>query len=253
MDAERTSDHLRRLNIVKGNSGSRVSLVVVTALILGFALLGFGMGWILTQQPSSDGPPANVTEKEGDSPVEPAEEEISVPDEDVRGEEIPGLPRYPGSTRVAYEQKRIGDLLVTRTEYVARADLDQAREFYRDTFRAEEWAVADVSYSRGEWTFFVARGEREAVVEIEEQNSLIEVELESSKPRKAEKKAQDTDKKPKPPAEPAPQQGQDNAPAPQPEPEPQPEPAPQPAPVQGDDADDYGDDDADDEFEGGDD
>lgn len=165
---------------------------MVAGLILSFALLGFGAGWVLTQQPLYEGLASDdVTEREDRTREKPVE--ISFPEGNVEGKDISGLPRYPGSVRVRYGEAVIGDLSVTRAGYVADAELDEARDFYRDTFRNEGWAVADVSYSKGEWTFFVTRQEREAILEIEEQSSLVEVEIELSEPREATPEPDDAD------------------------------------------------------------
>jgi hypothetical protein len=101
---------------------------------------------------------------------------------DVPGDDIPGLPRFPGSTRVEYRQALVGDLLETEAEYVVAGDMDPVYGFYRQVFDDEGWTVADLGIYQGEWTFFVISGEREALVEIESRGTLIEVEIELSEP-----------------------------------------------------------------------
>jgi hypothetical protein len=111
----------------------------------------------------------------------------SLPSEDVAGEDIPGLPRYPDSVRTAYEREEAGDLVETNVGYGATAPgLDAVREFYRDTFREEDWSVENAEFSEGTWTFLVTQDEREALVEFEtrtgSRGGLFDIRIELSEP-----------------------------------------------------------------------
>lgn len=243
-------------------------MVGVFALL--FVLAGFGAGFALTRSPSFDTRDPVTTAPETTAP-ETTEQRPVLPGEDVRGEDIPDLPRYPDSVRTAFRHEEVGGLIVTDVEYLAEADLDQVREFYRESFRDEEWAVSEADFSRGRWTFFVSKEEREAVVRLEEQDiGVVSIRLELSEPIPEETATEEPPPDSAPPQsqyqytpqQPAPQQPVPQQPAPQqpapqqpaPAPSPSPAPAPAPTPDYGDDGDDGGDDGGDDDGgEGGDD
>jgi hypothetical protein len=98
--------------------------------------------------------------------------------------------------------------VVTEVQYLAAAELDEVRSFYRRTFREYGWRVVELDFTRGEWVFLVSSGRRVAFVEIEPHGALIEVDVELEVP----------------------------APTPRPRPD-------RPPPPPGDDEDDDGDDD----------
>jgi hypothetical protein len=117
-----------------------------------------------------------------ESPIIPLPEAAEMPTRDVTGADINGLPRYPGAVRVEYRNVIAGDLVETEVEYVVAASLDSVHDFYRVIFDEEGWMVADLGIYQGEWTFLVVSGEREAIVELEARESLIEIEIELSEP-----------------------------------------------------------------------
>jgi hypothetical protein len=174
--------------------------VLASALML--ALVGFGLGWFLSGQqianleegPSSPSAISNTTTKP----------DASLPKADVPGEDFSDLPRYPGSVRTKYERhvSKVGLVLVD-TEYVASARLSDVREFYRGVFRSEGWTVASLDVSEGEWDFLVTKGAREAVIEIEIREGLVETEIEVSEPQK-EKPIQRDSASPQRPEQPTP-------------------------------------------------
>jgi hypothetical protein len=174
--------------------------VLASALML--ALVGFGLGWFLSGQqianleegPSSPSAISNTTTKP----------DASLPKADVPGEDFSDLPRYPGSVRTKYERhvSKVGLVLVD-TEYVASARLSDVREFYRGVFRSEGWTVASLDVSEGEWDFLVTKGAREAVIEIEIREGLVETEIEMSEPQK-EKPIQRDSASPQRPEQPTP-------------------------------------------------
>lgn len=158
-----------------------VLATLASALIL--ALAGFGLGWFLSGRQI-----ANLKEDPGSPPdvtTTNAKPDAALPKAGVPGEEFSDLPRYPGSVRVEHE-RRASDagLVLVDTEYVTSAKLDDVREFYRNVFRSEKWTVAGLDVSEGEWDFFVTKGEKEAVIEIESRGELVEIEIEVSEPLK---------------------------------------------------------------------
>lgn len=175
----------------------------------------------------------------GEAPETTSPEETSsqilaaLPAEDVEGDEIPELPRYPGSVRTGYESWEEGDLVFTRAQYLTSDELDDVREFYRDVFRSEGWTETDAEFSEGVWSFFVTRGEREANAKIQPRGPGTEVDIEFSEPRLEETITQTTSPTkatPSPKAtSPTPQPAPSRTPAPKiPAPTPAPESAPAP-------------------------
>jgi hypothetical protein len=147
------------------------------------ALVGFGFGWFLSgrqianlkESPGSPSTISNTTTKP----------DASLPKADVPGEDFSDLPRYPGSVRTKYERRvSTAGLVLVDTEYVASAELAEVREFYRGVFRTEGWTEAGLDVSEGEWDFLVTKGPREAVIEIEFREGLVETEIEVSEPQK---------------------------------------------------------------------
>jgi hypothetical protein len=174
--------------------------VLASALIL--ALVGFGFGWFLSgrqianlkEGPGSPSAISNTT----------AKPDASLPKADVPGEDFSDLPRYPGSVRTKYERRvSTAGLVLVDTEYVASAELAEVREFYRGVFRSEGWTVASLDVSEGEWDFLVTKGDREAVIEIELREGLVETEIEVSEPQK-EKEARKDSASPQRPKQAAP-------------------------------------------------
>jgi hypothetical protein len=148
-----------------------------------FALLlivaGFATGWFLSGQRDL---PGEQTLSGPDATVTSAPVERPLPETDVPGSDLPELPRYPGSVMTEYEQKLYGDIMVTKADYLSNAGVEEVKSFYRDVFRDGGWRVNDVGFSQGEWEFFVVKGEREATIEIEPEDGLVEIEIEFSRP-----------------------------------------------------------------------
>jgi hypothetical protein len=157
--------------------------ILASALML--ALVGFGLGWFLSGQQI-----ATLKEGPGSPPAvsTTAESDATPPTADVPGEDFSDLPRYPGSVRIEY-QRRVSKagLVVIDADYVASARLDDVRKFYRGAFRSEGWTVAGFDVSEGEWDFFLTKGDREALIDIESRGArgeLVEIEIEVSEPQK---------------------------------------------------------------------
>lgn len=105
----------------------------------------------------------------------------TMPAEDARGEPVPGLPRHPGSVRTGYSEGREGRLAVVRAAYLSEGGPGAVSGFYRESFRAGGWEVANVEYSDG-WRFLVLRGSREAQVTVGRKCGGSEVEIEVTRP-----------------------------------------------------------------------
>lgn|GEM_PF-1393656 len=162
---DRESERLKRNTII----------AVVLALLL-FAV-GFGAGRLVTtRELAAEAPATRIIAPSSLS------DGAELPAIDVTGADIEGLPRYPGSVRVEYQNLIVGDFLETEVEYVVAAELGPVHDFYREVFKEEGWIVADIGIYQGEWTFFVVSGEREANVELEARQSLVEIEIELSEP-----------------------------------------------------------------------
>ena len=154
--------------------------LVVAVFVLPSILAAFAVGWALSgmevegrqkaPQPVASTVPAGETVPQ------------VLPEEDVPGRDLAGLPRYPGSTRVEYRHEKIENLTRTRAEYVTSADPDEIRTFYRDAFRSEGWVVADLNFSPETWYFFVVMDAREALVEIHALGEPVLVEIELTGP-----------------------------------------------------------------------
>ncbi|MBA2375546.1 MAG: hypothetical protein ACR2N0_04765 [Rubrobacteraceae bacterium] len=196
--------------------------MAVVALML--SLAGFIVGVILA---GDDGQLLASREQQvGDAAPEetPRAQSPSIPREDVTGSDISGLSRYPGSVRIEYIREDQGSMIWTETEYLTDAGLSQVREFYRDSFRSEDWSVNDVGFAQNAWVFFIVKDEREVFVEIRPRGDIVEVDIEQTEPK-----------------EEAPERNtgggngnRDNAddqPSQQSQPEPAPEPPPEPAPA----------------------
>jgi hypothetical protein len=112
----------------------------------------------------------------------PQVEAMGTPTADVPGDDVPGLPRYPGSVRVEYGSEITDGLATTQARYAVTAELDAVREFYRHAFQTQGWSEVDVRFSQGRWTFLVVSGQREARVRIESRGALVEIAIGLSEP-----------------------------------------------------------------------
>jgi hypothetical protein len=114
---------------------------------------------------------------------------VSMPAEDVDGEPIPGLPRYPGSVRAAYSEEQAGDLSFVRARFLTERPPGAVRDFYDGVFRSGGWRVANVDYAGGEWIFVALHGGREAGVGVSSRGEVSVVNVEVSRPLAQEDEA----------------------------------------------------------------
>ncbi len=151
--------------------------IITAVLALLLFTVGFAAGRVVTTRELAAATPAARI-------IAPSSlsDGAELPTIDVTGADIEGLPRYPGSVRVEYQNLIVGEFLETEVEYVVAAELGPVHDFYREVFQDEGWVVADIGIYQGEWTFFIVSGEREANVELEARQSLVEIEIELSEP-----------------------------------------------------------------------
>lgn len=183
-----------------------------------FTLAGFAVGWALAGDANwllaSREEPQTIAPEEAPRPQNP-----SIPSEDVSGSDIPSLSRYPGSVRIEYIREDQGNMIWTEIEYLTDADMSQVREFYRDSFRSEDWSVNDVGFAQNAWVFFIVKGDREVFVEIRPRGNIVEVDIEQTEPKEDTGGGNGN------------QDNADDQPNQQSQPEPAPEPPPEPAPA----------------------
>lgn len=144
--------------------------------------LGFVAGWSFSQGFGWDRISGGVPVEETRSEQPPPARDPVLPDEDVEGADIEDLPRYPGSVRIEYIRQDQGELIWTEAEFLTAASLDEVREFYRDTFREQDWSVNDIEFRQQSWIFFVVKGEREVFVELSTRGDIVEIDLEQTEP-----------------------------------------------------------------------
>ena len=153
---------------------TRLVAVVVAATL---SLAGLAAWWTLS------GTDAGTSHQQPPSRNAPLPQ--TVPRIDVEGEELPGLPRYPGSVRTGYERDRRNTLTITDAVYVVSSDLDPVRGFYREVFWREGWLVADYHYAPGEWSFLAVEGGREANVTLTGGEDFTRISITFSEPCRA--------------------------------------------------------------------
>lgn len=197
---------------------SRAASVLTAALVLAVLTIAAAVAiWAGTLIGAAGAPPVS-------SPT-PTPEPTMVAVE-VAGADLPDLPRFADAVRVSYLSEAQGSSNVTAIEYLASAELDDVRGFYRRTFREQAWELVELDFVADEWVFLVSKGDRVALVEIEPRGPFVAVEIEVAEPAPT----------PSPPAATATPTLAPAPPAPAP-------PPPPPPPLPGDDDDDDGDDD----------
>jgi hypothetical protein len=202
--------------------GIRLSRAALALLIIGVLIGGVVLGSVV----SAVARPTATPDPTPSVSLMPSVTAGPLPDGDVAGEDLPRLPRYPGSVRTEYEVSIDDRFRLTATEYMADATLDEVRAFYQGVIEDHGWQRADIDFSGGEWTYVLVDGATEALIELEVSDGFVEIDLQVSV--------------------------QIATPAPDPTPPPTALPTPPPATPPTDDDDD-GDDDGDDDDDGSDD
>jgi hypothetical protein len=154
-------------------------LALVAAVLLG----GFAAGRIVTGvQPRLARELAPAGSGPASSTAPGAPDASDLPDVDVDGEEIAGLPRFPGSVRTDYSHGEEGGWERTEVEYLASATEEEVRRFYRALFERFGWVIADIEVEYAEWTYLVGRDVTEATIEIGARGGLVEIGIELTRP-----------------------------------------------------------------------
>jgi hypothetical protein len=104
--------------------------------------------------------------------------EASLPEADVPGADFADLPRMPGAMRVEYKDYLQGEWSVTQVDYLAEAQIGDVQGYYRQAFLDNGWNLLSVDTSGAEWLYGIASGMREGVVELEQDGSLVNIEIE---------------------------------------------------------------------------
>jgi hypothetical protein len=145
--------------------------LAIAAVLFGVALLivfvtGYSLG-------------LNRAEQVGSPELGPIE---ALPSEDVSGEEVAGLRRYPGAVRVKYESHLLGDQRVSEAGYLVEgSDLD-VKLYYERELSEDGWSLEGEDFDEGELVLRARRGEEELLVELEQRDELVEIELELHEP-----------------------------------------------------------------------
>jgi hypothetical protein len=170
----------------RASPGTRAVAVVLVSLLLSVGCLPQDRAvWVGMAPPRLDGERlAGASPREAKAGDNPAGETraADIPEEDVRGEPVPWLPRPPGSVRVGYSEKEADGLTLVRASYLTTEKADAVLGFYRGLFAAEGWQVANVEYAGGGWHFLVLRGDLEAKVKVRERDGGSEAGIELSGP-----------------------------------------------------------------------
>jgi GAF domain-containing protein len=152
-------------------NGSRVMVAILAvAIVIG----GFSAGRLIGQLAAGQRSPQPVPT------LTPAA--APLPEADVAGRDVPGLPRYPDSVRTDHERETDGESVRIAAAYLAQARRNEVRAFYIDAFHADSWEIVDLGFSGGTWTFVLERPPRQATVEIGTQGDLTAIRLEVIRP-----------------------------------------------------------------------
>jgi hypothetical protein len=106
----------------------------------------------------------------------------AVPVDDVPGEDVPGVPRYPGAVRVRYENHLLEDVRVWEVDYLAEGRLHETGSFYRQRLDENGWVLEGTNFDAGELDMRAHRGNVAAVVEIEQEGELVQIDIDVYEP-----------------------------------------------------------------------
>lgn len=136
----------------------KTALAIAAVLFAGALVISFVVGFSLgTSQAEGAGSPE----------VESVE---TVPTEDLPGENVPGVRRYPGAVRVDH---LLGGVRIGEVGYLAEGRLSEANSIYEQKLGENGWSHEGDNLDVGE------RGLR---ANLGEQGVLVEIEMEFSEP-----------------------------------------------------------------------
>lgn len=107
----------------------------------------------------------------------------AAPVADQPGQDVPGLPRYPGAARVKYENHLFSDARVWEVGYFAEGRVREVESFYRQRLDESGWTFEGSDLDAGELALRGRRGNVEMVVEVGQQGKMVEIEMELYEPR----------------------------------------------------------------------
>jgi hypothetical protein len=153
--------------VSRAASGLLLAAVLIGGMVIGSALTG----WPSRAMPQSTPPPT----------LEPPQVR-PLPASDVPGEDLARLPRFPEAVRTGHSAGLTDLHRLTEASYLAAAELDDVRAFYRRVIGEHGWQRADLDLAGGEWVYILVDGATEAVIAMREAGELVEIELELSEP-----------------------------------------------------------------------
>lgn len=160
----------------------RTLTLCLMAFFLAPMAAGMSAVWIMSHH-KLDEPVERLVEP--DTPDTPRSTDTSpeLPATDAPGDDVAGLPPFPGSVRLAYEWKVRDGLAVAEARYLSEAGIQPVREHFREVFRSNGWTVSNLDFSSEKRSFFVVDGDREAYVDIIARgDSLTETSIEMTCP-----------------------------------------------------------------------
>jgi hypothetical protein len=151
-----------------------------SATVLALALvIGFFLGRTAPAIETIAAPRATASPTLRPEPAAP----VTLPVVDVDGSDVQGLPRYPDSVRTSFRNRETASGTATKVEYLARANLEDVRSFYRQSFADYGWTVIDLELGYGELRYLIANDVVDGVVDIESRGGgVVEIDLESVTP-----------------------------------------------------------------------
>ena len=140
---------------------------------------------------------------------------VELPEADVPGEDIPDVPRYPGSVRVAYGTTETDSASSVELEYQTLDALDPVHEHVRAIIDTYDWALTQEAFSGQERAFVLVRDHEEVQIRLRTGEGRTVISMHYSVTRQ-----------PEPTPEPEPEVVTEPVNQPQSEPEPVAEPPP---------------------------
>lgn len=149
--------------------GSFLALLVLGAVVWGFALIG------VLHVARGMSPPDWV----------PSIPLLETSARELHAKAIPGLDEYPGARCSEFREEVFGDERVTEIEYIVESSVPEVCDHYREALARGGWTVEDTAWVHGEWIYTVSCGARHGAVEIEHRNGVTEIEVELTEPADA--------------------------------------------------------------------